>query len=372
MRENKALGLLLTDDSGEGLGELCQTRTSASLPFGGRYRLIDFMLSNMMYSKIYDVGVFTKSKYESLMGHLGSGREWDMARKSGGLVLLPPNVDNNRVSPYSGELQLLCNYRGYIAEAHARYVVLADADLIGHINFDEMITQHAQSNADVTLACRLMGAEDRVSAKNVLLSALEGRVTDVSLASRPKEGSWQYMGVLVLEKQKLLEVTDDLCAHSKFRLAKDLIQGCHKKLDMRVYPVENCVKITSLQEYYDLSMQLLKKETRGLYFNRVRPVLTRVRDEVPVRYGEHAVVKNSLIADGCIIEGTVENCVLFRRVMVAKGAVLRDSIIMEGCEIGEDATLQCVVADRRCRIKSATSLVGQKSYPVVIAKESII
>ena len=180
------------------------------------------------------------------------------------------------------------------------------------------------------------------------------------------------MGVMVIEKQLLLDLVDDLYAHSQFCITKDLIQGRCKQLDMRLFEISGCVKIDSLQNYYRLSMSILKKEVRNNFFDPTRPVLTRVRDEVPVHYGENAVVKNSLIADGCIIEGSVENCVLFRKVKVAKGAHLKDCIIMEGCEIGENTSLRCVIADRRCKIGVKRMLAGQQSYPVVIEKESVI
>jgi glucose-1-phosphate adenylyltransferase len=376
VRENKAMGIVLPGGDQPMMGALIDNRTVGAVPFGGRYRLIDFILSSFVHAGIWDVGVITRNKYESLMEHLGSGRDWDLARKGGGLTLLPPLATSDTPCAGFGEIKLLADYRRYITNQPARYVVLAHTDLVGQVQLDHMIEYHAASGADVTVAYSSVNDEDdhTLSENRVVLGVdADGRVIDVSVGA-----AWQgpcnlWLGILVVSKEKLLSLIGDMNAHSRYSIARDLLQGGVGRLSIGGYRVDGyCRRIHSVLSYYRISMQLLDPALRRTLFDPARPVLTRVRDEVPVKYGLAASVKNSLVADGCTIDGEVENSILFRGAIIKKNAKISNCIIMQQTTVEEDAQLSYVIADRRCYIKQSRLLSGFASYPVVVGQESVV
>lgn len=374
MRENRVMGILLHGRENRKMGVLMDNRTIGSVPFGGRYRLIDFMLSNMVHAGINDVGVITRDKYASLVDHLGSGRDWDLARKSGGLSLLPPAVGESGSSAYRGELESLHNHRGFIENTPARYVVLSTTDLVGNFDLLPAIRRHIADKADITA---LVKPVDNAAAlgeePTVMETDARGRVADVTIDAPFLKPCLRYLGAFIMEKAKLLEIMDTLVSRSRYTIVRDLLQGCHQTLDIRVFPIDGfCAKIQSLKDYFETSMSLLDFGVRASVFPAARSVLTRVRDEVPVFYGLNAHVKNSLVADGCTIEGKVENSILFRNVKIGAGALVKNCILMQDTVILADANLDYVVADRRCCINEGRVLAGYLGYPVAIEKFSII
>jgi glucose-1-phosphate adenylyltransferase len=374
MRENRVMGLLLHGRENRKMGVLIDNRTIGSVPFGGRYRLIDFMLSNMVHAGINDVGVITRDKYTSLVDHLGSGRDWDLARKSGGLFLLPPAVSESGSAAYRGELESLYSHRGIIENTPAHYVVLSTTDLVGNIDLIAAIREHIATKADVTALVQPVSSAEQLGDAPVAMTVDEsGRVIDVTVDAPFSGACLRYLGAFIMDKKKLLDVMNMLVSHSRYTITRDLLQGCHQTLNIRTFPItEFCVKIQTLKDYFETSMFLLDQTVRASLFPSTRPILTRVRDEVPVFYGLNANVKNSLVADGCVIEGTVENSILFRNVKVGPGALIKNCVLMQDTVISADARLDYVVADRRCFINEGRVLAGYLGYPVAIEKFSVV
>ena len=375
MRENKAMGIITYGGENRRMGALIDQRTVGSIPFGGRYRLIDFILSSMVHAGIWDVGVITRNKYESLMNHLGNGRDWDLARMTGGLTLLPPFVDNAGASSYRGQLESLSTYRRYIAERAARYVIMASADIVGSVELDELLERHIKTGADITVVYTNVNDSRDINEDSVVFSTDENdRITDVTIGASFAGSCKRYLGVMAIAKDLLLKLIEELVSHNLFSINRDLLLGQYRRLDIRAFEQnsDSCVKILDLDGYYRTSMRLLDTEFRHSIFNPASPVLTRVRNEVPVKYGLRSYVSNSLLADGCIVEGRVENSVLFRGVKVGKNAVVKNSIIMQDTEIGDGAALSYVIVDRRCQILEGRMLSGFESYPIVISKESVV
>lgn len=374
MRENKAMGLILPSGDRPRMGALMDRRTVGAVPFGGRYRLIDFTLSNLVHAGIWDVGVITRNKYESLMDHLGNGRDWDLARKDGGLTLLPPFVSSHGSDAYLGEMQSLLDYRRYIAGQKAKYVILAHADLVGRIDIGAMIDQHIETGADMTVAYQTVTDQNALGENAVAFGFDEKeQVTDVTIGAPWSGPCCRYLGYLILSKDSLLRIINIMASHNRFTISRDLLLGGYSQMKMLGYRVDGyCKKVHDLQSYYQISMELLSPDIRRAVFPADAPVMTRVRDEVPARYAMDGRVKNSLVADGCIIEGEVENCILFRGVKVGKGVKLKNSIIMQNTIIEPEVSLSYVIADRRCYIKEGRILTGFESYPVVIARDSVV
>ncbi|MEF9853292.1 MAG: glucose-1-phosphate adenylyltransferase subunit GlgD [Hydrogenoanaerobacterium sp.] len=374
MKESKVLGIVFSNMHDEYMGEITTRRTMASVPFGGRYRLIDFTLSNMVNSGIEDIGVITKSNYQSLMDHLGSGRDWDLARKRGGLCILPPFSSVNSTGIYKGRLDALAGILGYIRHSKAEYVVMADCDVISNIDLADVVAQHIKTDADLTLVYkRELCRTDAMTDTTILKFDEKGRVNDV-LSGTPVDGeSCCYLDMAVIEKQKLEHIITESVARNQKNFKDDVLIAQHHNLKMIGYEFTGyATKINSMKSYYDANMDLLDYKLIEHLFTDSRPIYTKVRDEAPAKYGLSASVGNSLVADGCVIDGEVENSILFRGVKVAKGAKIKNAIIMQGCEIGEDVKIECVIVDKDVTVRSGRNLMGHSTYPVYITKGATV
>lgn len=363
-----AVGVIFTNLHGENIPELVRRRTMASIPFGGRYRLIDFPLSNMINSNITTVGLMTHNNYRSLIDHIGSGKDWDLARKDGGIVLLPPYSDDSE-KPYTTRLEALTGLTGFLRHRREKYVVLTDSDSVARLNIADILDYHEKNNADITMVTH----EEELEKANgfMLVTAGEsGRVTEVKIAPhlREKTTAEVYVNVTVVNREFLLNIVEDAKAYGYTSFESDVIA---KQLDsLKIYRYKFSgyyAIINSMTSYFKHNMELLDKNVRNELFG-ARDMYTKVRDSAPSKYGEEAVVTNSLISDGCEIEGRVENSILFRGVKVEKGAVVKNCILMQDCIIGANSDLNCVITDKNVVIGSKRTLSGHETLPYHIQK----
>lgn len=374
MKESKVLGIVFSNMHDEYMGEITHKRTMASVPFGGRYRLIDFTLSNLVNSGVEDIGVITKSNYQSLMDHLGSGRDWDLARKRGGLCILPPFSNTNSTGIYEGRLDALAGIAGYIRHNSAEYVVMADCDVVSNIDLRDVINRHKQTGADMTLVykrdnCQLCHTSDTT----VLKLDENERVTDVLISPESSGAHCCYLNIAVIEKRLLEHIITEAVARNKKSFKRDVLLAQHNELDIRGYEYKGyAVKINHMKTYYKANMDLLDYDVIRQLFPTDRPVYTKVRDQAPAKYGLSAAVEDSLVADGCIIDGEVENSILFRGVKIGKGAKIKNSIIMQDSIIGENSNIDCVIIDKDVTVRAGRSLMGYNTYPVYITKGSTV
>ncbi|MDE6273731.1 MAG: glucose-1-phosphate adenylyltransferase subunit GlgD, partial [Clostridiales bacterium] len=346
-------------------------RTMASIPFGGRYRLIDFALSNMVNAGITTVGIVTKYNYQSLIDHLGSGKDWDLARKDGGIILLPPYSDETD-TPYTNRLEALKGITGFLMRRKEDYVVISDCDGVARIDIADVVRAHAEKHADITMVYhREQGETD--SPYFISLSPDQtGRIK--SLQINPKiTGEYNlYVNIMVITREFLLRIIQDAITRGLSSFGRDILV---KNVDsLKIYGYEfngYYAAVKSVEKYYKHSMELLDRDVRTELFG-ARDIYTKVRDSAPSKYSDDAVVKNSLISDGCIIEGTVENCILFRGVKVGKGSVIKNSIIMQDTVIGSGVELDCVLTDKNVVIRDRRHLAGCDIAPYFIAKGRMI
>ena len=369
MRGNNVLGIVFSNMKDQAIRELTEMRTMGSVPFGGRYRLIDFPLSNMANSGINRVGVITKSNYRSLMDHVGSGKAWDMSRKRSGLVFLPPYGTGN--SLYQNRIGALSGIREFLLAAQEEYVFLTDCDIVVNMDIQKLLDAHVETSADITVVCKRGALPDDPNGSTVLRMDADGRVTDILLHCR--EGGEQTfdIGMYIMRRDFLIQLINDAQCHNLKDFEADLLQAGLPRF--RIYGYEHTGftgVINSMNAYYQANMALLQAPVRAELFRTDRPVYTKVRDDMPARYGLDTRVKNSLLADGCLIEGTVENCVLFRGVHVARGACVRNSIVMQSSVIGPGCDLNYLIIDKNVEIHADRRLMGFESYPVFIAKGS--
>ncbi len=367
------LGIVFSNMHEHMVSDLTPHRCMGSVPVGGRYRLIDFVLSTLANSGVEDVGVITKTNYQSLMDHLGNGREWDLSRKTGGLAILPP-FSRTETGMYRGRIEALYGIMGYLRSSPATHVITCDCDMLFNTTYDDMLLSHVETGADITVMYKKMPLIGEVSKDTCVLSVEEnGRVRDVMVAP-PLSGEQNvYLNIMIISKSLLEYLVSSCFSRNQYSFERDILQAGARQYHINAYEYTGYIsRFSSLQTYYDANLALLDSEVRSQLFPREMPIYTKVRDEAPVRYGLGSKVSNSLLADGCVVEGEVENSVLFRGVTVGKGAKVKNSVIMQGTTIGEGSSLEWVMTDKNVTVRESRMLTGFQTYPVYIAKGSVI
>ena len=365
MYASNVLGIVYSNVYDEYLSELTSVRTMGSVPFAGRYRLIDFVLSNMVNSGIGKVGVSTKANFQSLMDHLGSGKPWDLSRKRDGLTFLPP-FNTAFTDGYIGRLAALKGINEYISKSGKDYVLLADCNVVCNLDYTEIIDGHIASGADITIAYK-RGIAPKLH--NTMSFELDGdKITAVSVGETADTACDYSLNIIVLSRALLLQLIREAATLGYKSFERDVIAAKVNALKIRGHKIDSYAKtIDSLQSYYDISMQLLSGEYRDLFCAK-KPVYTKERDDMPAIYGVCSSASNSLVSDGCVIKGTVENSILSRGVYVAEGAVVKNSILMQDCYISANAKVNCAILDKNVVIKPAREISGAETYPIYVGK----
>ena len=368
-------GLIFSNIHDQSIPEMTRMRTMASIPFGCRYRLIDFALSNMVNSNITNVGIITHYNYQSLLDHIGNGKDWDLARRSGGIKILPPYITayENRAAGklYENRLEAVLGASNFITRCNADYIVLSDCDVILNIDLKKVIEDHIQSGAYMTLVGKKLPATEIFETPvNVLTADETGRLIDIAYYKPENEAVNVGINIMVISRKELQNIVSESIAHGYKSFTRDIISAQMASKLIRVYDFDGwCAHISSLEGYFKSSMELLNADVRGdLFGSRDNRIYTKIRNSAPTKYTENARTKNSLIADGCVIDGTVENCILFRGVRVGKGTVIKNCILLQDTYVGDNVSLNCVISDKNAMIKDGRNLSGHESMPFFLGK----
>ncbi|MCH5296392.1 MAG: glucose-1-phosphate adenylyltransferase subunit GlgD [Ruminococcus sp.] len=370
MRSNNVFGFIFAATLDDKVSELSASRTTASIPIGGKYRLIDFELSNMSNSGINNVGIVAKNNFMSLMDHVGSGTAYDLSKRRSSLSILPPYGGKN----LSNYVETIYNMHGYIENCREEYVLISSGNIVTNIDYTDVFDFHTKKDADITVIYKngvIPEGYDRPITVDV---ASDGSVNKMFIkpGANANEIHNQCYGTFLIKKTLLMD--EIMLALSVNQLdIKRVLQDAIGKY--RVYAYENkgyCAAISSINDYFNFNMDLMKKAVRDELFNPKRPIYTKVRDDAPSRYGLTSKVKNSIIAQGCVINGEVENCVISKGVYVGEGAKLSNCIVMQDTKIGCNTKLNYVIIDKDVTIKDERSLMGFDSYPIYIAKKSVV
>lgn len=363
------LGLVFANMHDTTLGDMTKNRTMGSVMFGGRYRLIDFPLSNMVNSGISEVGVITKSNYQSLLDHLGSAREWDLARKKGGLYILPP-FGNVESTLYRGRIEALYGAMSFIKHSRAKYVILSDCDVVTNIGYKPIVAAHIESGADITAVAHTgVYSSDDIKTSTVFNVDADKNVTSVLINPDISGTCTTSLNVFVMSMDFLIETVNDAMARGNVSFERNILQEKCRELKIKIYEYDNYFsKLNSPESYFKSNMALLEPENARKLFVPKRSIYTKVSDNAPVKYDLDSKVSNSLIADGCIIEGEVENSVLFRGVKVGKGAKVKNCILMQGTVVGDNAELSYLITDKNVSICENHILTSSPQYPMYVGK----
>ena len=362
------MGIIFTNDAT--MGELTDKRTIASIPFGGRYRQVDFALSNLACAGIHHVGIIARQNYQSLLNHIGDGEEWGLELEEGGLEFLTPFAQTS-VGSYRGKLESLNNAMDFLEYGEEdELVVMIDSAVLSNIDLRAVIDAHVASGKDVTVVTKagICNGEKQI---DLALKVEDGEIKDmaVNYVAGPEYAA--SMDIFVLSKKFLVQTVKHLIARDKFHMDRDLVMGGWNRglVSVNTYAFDGVAMFNeSVEEYFASSMALINKEVRADIFGGAHPIYTKVRDRVPTYYGEGCEVEDSLIADGCIIEGEVEDSILFREVTIAKGAEVENCIIFNDAVIGEGAELKYAILDKNVTVTPGAKLIGTKNSPIIVKR----
>jgi len=375
---NEALGVIFPNSYDGLVPELVKERLMASIPFASRYRLVDFVISSMARAGIDNISLIARENYLSLMDHLGSGREWDLARKNGGLNIIPPYAQKE-IKVYNGRVEALESIKSFLVSQKEKYVVMSDANIAANIDFVDVLNKHKKSGADITVVYRKQEIPENykkpLGTNHDLYYTLdlEGNRVKQLFVNSKRDGVVNFsMNIYVIERELLIRLIDEAYVLGFTCFERDVIAPQIDMLDVQGYCYEGYVAhIHDMKSYFDENMKLLEEDNlKGLF--GPGQIYTKIRDDNPTRYIKGAKVSNVMAADGCVIEGEVENSVLFRGVKIGKGAKVKNCVLMQDTVVGENASLEYVITDKDVTITSGKALAGTDSFQVFVAKKQTV
>ena len=373
-----ALGIIFPNAYDELVPELTSERLMASIPFASRYRMIDFVLSSMVNSGIDNISILARQNYHSLMDHLGSGREWDLTRKNGGLTVWPPFAEKT-MNVYKGRIEALAHIIGFLSSQKEKYVIISDTNIAASFDFKKFIQAHIDAEADVTVAyTREPLPQSAINAKLMnkgmyyTYDIEDGRVQKLYINPQTPGVQNFGMNIYCIEREFLIRMVKDAYMQGAVYFERDVLAKSLDQIRVIGYEYDGYYgRISDMKSYFDENMRLLEDENLDELFKN-GTIYTKLRDDNPTRYIGDARVSNIMAADGCVIEGEVENCVLFRGVKVGKGAVVKNCVLVQDTVIEEGANIEYIITDKSARITSGKEVKGTDTFPVFVAKHQVV
>ena len=369
---NDMHGIIFSYEKKTRLDTLITHRIHGSIPFGGHYRIVDFILSNMVSAGIRDVGVIMHGKCQSMLDHLGTGKVWDLSRNHGGLKLLPAFAyaeSRGGDGHFRGKIEALHCVMDYLLTIRQDYVVLSDSDLIANLPLEDVLHEHIRSGADLTAVCT-----SRLGKSHEIYFQLDetGRIVDTTFDIHHPSG-YRCLNLYILRTDYLIELVQGCMAYNHYSFRRHVLQDMAKSCHFHAYIWEGYAqRINSVHSYYKRSMELLQPDVRQQLFDAKRPILARDNGGPSSYVDPDGVCLHSLIADGCNIQGSVRDCVIFDNVTVERGAEVDSCVLFENTVVRAGATLRHIICDKNVEISAAKTLIGSADYPVVLEKNAKI
>ena len=370
----EALGIIFPNSYDSLVPELVSERLMASIPFASRYRMCDFLISSMVHCGIDNISIIVRKNYHSLMDHLGNGRKWDLSRKKGGLNIVPPFAQK-QVKMFAGRIEALESIKGYLKKQTEKYVIMSDANIAVNFDFNDLLNAHIKSGADVTMVYRkqeIPKALIRQSTEAMELYYALGmngdRVSKIYI-NPSEDGEMNFsLNIYVIERENLIRLIDEAYVHGYTYFVRDILEKQIDQLDIRGYCYDGYVAhIHDMKSYFEENMKLLEEENLDALFSG-NQIYTKIRDDNPTRYINGSTAKNVMVADGCVIEGEVENSILFRGVKIGKGAKVKNCVLMQDTIVEDGASVEYVITDKDVTISSGKLLTGNDSFQVYVSK----
>ena len=370
----EALGIIFPNSYDSLVPELVTERLMASIPFASRYRMCDFMISSMVHCGIDNISILVRKNYHSLMDHLGSGREWDLTRKNGGLNIVPPYAQK-QVKVYEGRIEALESIRGYLKKQTEKYVIMTDSNIAVNFDFNDLLHAHIESGVDATVVYRkqeipkpLIKQSTEALDQYYALGVNGDHVSKIYINPTEKGEMNFCLNIYVVERELLIRMIDDAFVHGYTSFVRDILERQIEHLDVRGYCYDGYVaEIHDMKSYFEENMKLLEEENLNALFSG-NQIYTKIRDDNPTRYINGSKAKNVMVADGCVIEGEVENSILFRGVHIGKGAKVKNCVLMQDTVVEDNASVEYVITDKDVTITEGKSLTGNDSFQVFVAK----
>ena len=372
--KTEALGIIFPNSYDSLVPELVTERLMASIPFASRYRMCDFMISSMVHCGIDNISILVRKNYHSLMDHLGSGREWDLTRKNGGLNIVPPYAQK-QVKVYEGRIEALESIRGYLKKQTEKYVIMTDSNIAVNFDFNDLLHAHIESGADATVVyCKQEIPKPLIKQSTEALDlyyalGVNGDHVSKIYINPTEKGEMNFcLNIYVVERELLIRMIDDAFVHGYTSFVRDILERQIEHLDVRGYCYDGYVaEIHDMKSYFEENMKLLEEENLNALFSG-NQIYTKIRDDNPTRYINGSKAKNVMVADGCVIEGEVENSILFRGVHIGKGAKVKNCVLMQDTVVEDNASVEYVITDKDVTITEGKSLTGNDSFQVFVAK----
>jgi len=369
----RAVGIILAGGNVDRLGPLTSLRATSAMPVGGCYRAIDFPLSNMSNSGINKVAVITQYNSRSLHDHLSSAKWWDLGRKHGGLFIFTPYLSSDNSYWFRGTADSIYQNMTFLRRSNEPYVIITSGHSIYKMDYNTVIDHHIKTGADITVVSRDMVEDEDLKSYGIMSVDDERRIMDFEEKPLDPQYNTISLGIYVMSRSLLIKLVETVVPEGRYDFVRDILQRYRKKLKLYAYNYNGYWKsVNSIQSYYDLNMDFLKKEVRDILTNSEPYIETKPKDEPPVKFNAGSAFKNSLVGNGSILNGVVEHSVLFRKVYTGENSVILNSLVMEGCFIGNNCRVENAILDKEVILSDGKHIIGERFNPMIIKKSEVL
>jgi glucose-1-phosphate adenylyltransferase, GlgD subunit len=365
----RAVGLILAGGNSNKMRELAKKRAISAMPIGGSYRSIDFSLSNMANSHVQKVAVLTQYNAKSLNEHLSSSKWWDFGRKQGGLFVFTPTITEGNSWWYRGTADAIYQNLDFLKRSHEPYVIIASGDGVYKLDYSKVLEYHIAKKADITVVCKDMNVNEDTSRFGVVRMNENYRIEEFEEKPMVAKSNAISTGIYVIRRRQLIELIEECANEGRHDFVKDILIRYKDLKRIYGYKMQGYwSNIATVDSYYKTNMDFLKSEVRNYFFGEYPDIYTKVDDVPPAKYNPGATIKNSLVSGGCIINGTVENSVLFKKVYIGNNCVIKNSIILNDVYIGDNTVIENCIVESRDTIRANTVYRGDEEIKIVIEK----
>ena len=365
----RALGIILAGGNNRKMKELTVNRAAAAMPVAGSYRAIDFALSNMTNSGVNKVAVLTQYNARSLHEHMNSSKWWDFGRKQGGLFMFTPVVTANNSYWYRGTADAIHQNIEFLKKSHEPYVIITSGDVINKIDYNKVLEYHIAKDADITVVCKELKENEDATRFGTIMMDESSRIIDFEEKPMVAQYHTVSTGTYVIRRRQLIDLIEKCADEDRYDFVNDILIRYKNLKKIYGYKIKGYwSNISTVEAYYNCNMDFLKPEVRNYFFRELPGIYSKVSDRPPAKYNEGAVVRNSIVGSGSIVNGTVENSVLFKKVFVGKNCVIKNSIILNDVYLGDNTVIENCIVESHATIRANTQHIGEDGVKVIVDK----